>query len=136
MAKRKKHGGSPLDKLYAKIMAAKKASRGHVTWRKGTEHCRVDAKGKHPCTTEYVSKSGKKVKVKVSRTASFGMPKRLRSLSDLRGAPGVRLPANLKSKFKYKAKRRRSRAPKMTAAEQGRQELLAAARRISTGRSR
>lgn len=134
MARKRRSAGSPLDKLYGKIMEASRKSRGHVTWRKGSEHCKIDSKGKHPCTTEYTSKSGKKVKVKVSRTASFGMPKRLRSLSDLRGAPGVRLPANLGSKFKYKVKRKRSRGRKQSSAESGRQQLLAAARRISTGR--
>lgn len=134
MARKKLGGASALDKLYGKIMAAKRKSRGNSVWRKGNEYCAPDSKGKHPCTTEYVSKSGKKVKVKVSRTASFGMPKRLASLAHLRGAPGIRLPSKLGSKFKYKAKRKRSRAPKMTSAERGRQELLAAARRISTGR--
>ena len=138
-------GMSALDKMYAKIAMAKKAARvvGKGRWRKGTEFCATDTVSKRPCTTEYKSKSGMKIKVRTSRTASFGMPKRLASLAHLRGIPGVAVPRGLKKRFKFKKRGSRGlgrrvspgrRRKHVSAGERGRQALFAAARRISTGR--
>jgi hypothetical protein len=136
MARTKSFGGGKLDKLYSVIAKANKEARVNTKWKKKNELCAVDSKGKHPCKTVYQSKTGKMVTVRTSRTASFGMPKRLRSVADLRGAPGIRLPRNLGGpKKKSAGKRRKSRGGRararagMTPMQRGTSELLAAAKR-------
>jgi hypothetical protein len=135
MAK-KKSPVSALDKLYAQMTKARKASRGKISWRQSAAACATEGGGKHPCYTEYVTRGGKRVRVKTSRTASFGMPKRLASLAHLRGARGVVLPRALGKKMRFKSKgRRRSVGDALARANaRGRASLFAAARRISTGR--
>ena len=152
---------SALDTLYSRAKAAKKrASKGRARWRqsKGSS-CDPTSTKRTPCLVIYKSGKGKRtmsVGVKSSRSAMFALPKRLRSLSDLRGMPGVALPRNLAARMRFKGKssglgrlvgkkasKGRSRsagamrafAPSAEAAR-GRRELFAAARRISTGRSR
>ena len=133
---KRRSAGSALNKFYFQMSRARKASRGKIAWRKSSESCAAEGGGKHPCYTEYVTKGGNRIKVKTSRTASFGMPKRLASLSHLRGARGVILPRALgkKLRFKSKGRRRASVGDALARANaRGRASLFAAARRISTG---
>lgn len=134
---------SALDKLYAKLDAARKRSRGKTVWKKSMELCDPRPM-KHPCKTTYKSKGGSLATVRTSRTASFGMPKRLRSLSDLRGTKGVALPRKLSKRFKFKGKgsrglgryvgSKRRKSPGRPKRQPTHQDLLfAAARKISLG---
>lgn len=158
---------SALDTLYSRAKIARKAaSKGRARWRQSKGGaCDAESTKKRPCTIVYKSGKGKRtisIGVKSSRSAMFALPKRLRSLSDLRGMPGVELPRNLAARVRFKGKssglgrmvarkaskgrraskgrsaskgRARAYSP-AAAAARGRQELFAAARRISTGRSR
>lgn len=107
----KRSGGatfSALDKMYSKLTKARKKSRGHISWRQAKSLCDVDPKKKFPCTTTYVqTRTGRKVIVRTKRAAQFAMPRNLRSISDLRGVPGVVAPRKRSSGGRRKASKSR-----------------------------